>query len=100
MFVYSVTVGVDKEIEQEWLVWMVNEHIPRVLDTGLFVDHKIFQVLTEEENNISYNIQYFAETLTHVETYLDRHAPRLIQEHQDKYRDRHVAFRTLLKEVK
>lgn len=99
MVVYNVTVGIDKEVEQEWLNWMINHHIPRVLATGLFHENKIYKVLTGDEENISYSIQYFAESLTMVEKYLNEYAPALIQEHNEKFKNRHAAFRTLLQSV-
>ena len=99
MIVYNVTVGIDKEAEVEWLDWMINVHIPRVLATGMFVDNKIYKVLTGDEENISYSVQYFAENLNYVEKYLNEYAPALIQEHNEKFKDRHAAFRTLLQSI-
>jgi hypothetical protein len=34
-----------------------------------------------------------------VRKYLETHGPRLIEEHRNKFRDKHVAFRTLLEEI-
>jgi hypothetical protein len=100
MLVYNVTVGVDKEIEQEWLSWMKNSHIPNVMKTGMFVDNKIYRVLTHEEtDSVSYAIQYFASTLDSVQTYLENFAPNLREEAQAKFGSRQAAYRTLLEEV-
>ena len=100
MILYNVTIGIDKEIEIEWLNWMKTEHIPEVLGTGFFIDHKIFRVLGHDDpTTTSYSIQYFASDISLVNSYLTNHAPGLMQKHQMKYRDRHVAFRTLLEEV-
>ena len=100
MVLYNVTVGIDKEIEEEWLQWMKEEHIPEVMDTGHFIDSKMYRVLgTDDPQTSSYSIQYFAENIGVVDLYLSNHAPGLIQKHQAKYKNRHVAFRTLLEEV-
>lgn len=100
MIIYNVTVGVDKEIEQEWLTWMKGEHIPKVMKSGMFHDSKMYKILGHDDPaTSSYSIQYFAESIGNVEEYLASHAPALIREHQLKYKDRHVAFRTLLEEV-
>ncbi len=100
MVLYNVTVGIDKEIEMEWLGWMKAEHIPEVMNTGMFTDYRIFKVLgNEDPQTTSYSIQYFATDISKVNEYLTEHAPDLIQKHQIKYKDRHVAFRTLLEEV-
>lgn len=101
MMLYNVTVGIDKDIEAQWLQWMREKHIPDVMNTGMFLEYKIYKILHEsEDGTISYSIQYFAQTIEHVVQYLEVFAPALIQEHQIKFKDKHVAFRTLLEEVK
>lgn len=101
MLLYNVTVGIDKEVEQEWLAWMKAQHIPDVLATGMFSGHKIYKILhdNEDETTTSYSIQYFAPSIEHVLKYLEEFAPRLVDEHQRRFKDRHVAFRTLLEEI-
>ena len=37
MFLYNVTVGIDKDAEQEWLQWIKAEHIPEIMRTEMFV---------------------------------------------------------------
>ena len=41
MILYNITVNIDHDIHQEWLVWMKDIHIPDVLSTGLFIENKI-----------------------------------------------------------
>ncbi|MBT6516091.1 MAG: DUF4286 family protein, partial [Crocinitomicaceae bacterium] len=38
MIVYSVTVKVNQEIEENWLRWMKEVHIPDVMATGFFLE--------------------------------------------------------------
>ena len=100
MLLYNVTVGIDKEFEQEWLQYMKEKHIRDVMETGLFVDYKMYKVLHDQEDgSISYSIQYFARTIEDVQQYLEVFAPVLIERHRRRFENRHVAFRTLLDEV-
>ncbi len=100
MILYNVTIGIDKESEKEWVMWMKEKHIPDVLNTGIFVAHKFYKVLShEEEASPSYCVQYFSNSINEFNEYLNLYAPRLIEEHRKKFKDRHVAFRTLLEEV-
>lgn len=100
MFLYNVTVGIDADIEQEWVLWMKTTHIPDVLKTGLFVDYRFYKVLHDNsDGSISYSVQYFAASLENVVLYLEKLAPALVEEHRQKFRDKHVAFQTLLEEV-
>lgn len=100
MFLYNVTIGIDQDVEEEWLAWMKEEHIPDVLATGKFVTYKMYKVLHDNnDGSVSYSVQYFAETLDQVVSYLEHFAPALVEKHKQKYGNKHVAFRTLLEEI-
>ena len=36
MYIYNVTVSIEKSLADEWLTWMKTIHIPEVLATGYF----------------------------------------------------------------
>ncbi|MEQ9423790.1 MAG: DUF4286 family protein [Cyclobacteriaceae bacterium] len=100
MILYNVTVNIEADVESEWMDWMKNSHIPKVMATGQFLDYKIFKLLNEEEGGgTTYSIQYFAKSLNELNHYFAEFAPALVQEHLDKYKDKHVAFRTVLEAV-
>jgi len=100
MILYNVTIGIDKECENEWVTWMKSTHIPEVMNTGIFSGYKFYKVLThEEDSSSSYCIQYFTPSINEFNNYLQHYAPKLIEEHRLKFKDRHMAFRTLLEEV-
>lgn len=100
MLLYNVTVGVDKDIEGEWLDWMKVKHIPDVMKTGMFESFKIYKVLHDQDDGtISYSVQYFAKNIDNVQQYLEVFAPVLVEQHRQKFVNKHVAFRTLLEEV-
>jgi uncharacterized protein DUF4286 len=100
MLLYNVTVGVDKDIEGEWLEWMKVKHIPDVMKTGMFESFKIYKVLHDQDDGtISYSVQYFAKNIDNIQQYLEVFAPVLVEQHRQKFVSKHVAFRTLLEEV-
>lgn len=100
MLLYNVTVGIDTDIELEWLQWMKTKHIRDVLNTGLFIDYKIYKVLHDNnDGTVSYSVQYFSDSLEKVVQYLEVFAPALVEEHRQKFNNKHVAFQTLLEEV-
>lgn len=97
---YNVTTGVDKKIEQEWLIWMKEVHIPEVMKTQMFLSYRIYRVLTaEDDQTVSYAIQYQALSISKIEHYLDKFAPALREEVKKKFGEGAVSFRTLLEEV-
>lgn len=99
MVLYNVTVGIDSDVEEEWKNWMIQEHIPEVMETGMFKYFAMYRILTDEQQGSSYSIQYHAETMDHVEKYLSDFAPGLVRKLMEKYKNKHVAFRTLLEQV-
>jgi hypothetical protein len=100
MYLYNVTVGIDKDVEGEWLAWIREEYIPQVMETRMFVNFKMYKVLhDDDEGTVSYSIQYFAESLAKVTTYFEHHAPALTEKHRARFIGQHAAFMTLLEEV-
>lgn len=99
IFLYNVTIGVDKEIEMEWLQWMKSYYLPRAMQSGAFLEHRIYKVLThEDENSVSYSVQYFSDTIEKIVHYLNNDGKVLVEELRDRYKEKHVVFNTLLQE--
>jgi hypothetical protein len=97
MILYNVTVNIDPEVHQDWVQWMKTKHIPDVLSTGLFIENRFFRVMsTEEGEGFTYSVQYFLENMDQYEKYRMEFAPTLQAEHSSRYKDKFVAFRTLL----
>jgi len=99
MLLYNETIGIDRDIEPVWLQWIQENYIPAAMNTGLFVEYKIFKILQDEEETISYSIQYFSRSIDHIQEYIEVFAPKLMEEHRVKFLNKHVVFRTLLEQV-
>lgn len=100
MIIYNVTVNIEESVQQQWLAWMKETHIPEVMNTGMFVAAKMCRVLVEEQmGGITYSIQYSCESKAKLDEYQAKFAPKLQQEHTKKYQGKFVAFRTLLEVI-
>ena len=100
MILYNVTVKLDHKIHSDWLRWMKHVHIPDVMKTGMFVEHKICRLLSvDEADGVTYAIQYFSKDMEHYQRYQREFAPVLQQEHTTRYKGQFVAFRTLMQVV-
>ncbi len=95
MFVYNVTVTLEKEIHSEWLLWMRENHIPDVMRTGCFTEHKIGKLVTNEDE-ITYAIQYTFKERNDLTNYQQNHAPRLQKIHSEKFQNKFIVFRSIL----
>ncbi len=78
---------------------MKDVHIPDVMKTGKFVEQKIFKLISVEEEQNTYSIQYFCECIEDYNDYVANHAAQLREEHNARYKDKFVAFRTILERV-
>jgi hypothetical protein len=99
MLIYNVTIKVENDVHDEWLHWMQNNHILDVINTGLFTGHRMLKVLVDDDDGVTYSIQYLCKSQGHLDTYFKEHAEKLQKEHTDKYEGKFVAFRTMLEEV-
>lgn len=99
MYIYNVTISIDKAVAKEWLQWMKAVHIPMVLKTGCFTGHKMCKVLHVEDEGETYSIQYSFNTMADIEAYQKNEASRLQAETKKHYDGKYVAFRTLLEIV-
>ena len=70
--IYNVTVVVNPVVEERWLKWMREEHIPNVMETGLFSSFLFTQVFPEQEqDHPSYSIQYRYNDVFSPHRYID-----------------------------
>jgi antibiotic biosynthesis monooxygenase (ABM) superfamily enzyme len=97
MYIYNVTVNIESDVHDDWLQWMKEVHIPDVLATGFFIDNRIAQVMVDEEQGLTYSIQYRFKQMEDLQAYQQKHAARLQAEHMERYREKFVAFRTILR---
>ena|ERR1035437_2069201 len=100
MFIYNITIKIDKNIINEWLEWQLQEHIPEIMQTQLFNDYKFFRLLEQDEaDGPTYIVQYFTDDISKYHEYLKTYAPALRDKAIKRWRDRFIAFRTLMETV-
>jgi hypothetical protein len=98
--IYNVTINIDHAVAAEWLDWMKQVHIPDVMSTGLFTGNRVLRLIGDEESGgVTFAVQYTAPDMESYEEYRKNFAPALQAEHTAKFKDRFVAFRTLLEIV-
>lgn len=97
--IYNVTVNVDSSVNEDWVRWMRDVHIPEVMATGYFLENRFCKVMVDEEQGVTYAIQYLCMNLDDLREYQERHAPALQKAHTERYGEHTVAFRTLLEIV-
>jgi hypothetical protein len=101
MIIYNVTVKVDGSIAGAWLQWLLNEHIPSMMDTNCFVDYKVVRLLeVDDTEGPTYAIQYSAESKADYNRYISIHSSKMQKLSFEKWGDRFIAFRSVMEVVK
>lgn len=100
MILYNVTIKIDSSIQNEWVQWMKEVHIPEVMQTGLFSEYRMTRLLEQDESDgITFAVQYLSRSMSDYQLYKEKFAPALQQKTLDKYEGKFVAFRTLMEVV-
>ena len=100
MFIYNVTTKIDPSIQQAWLQWIKEEHIPEIINTGCFIRGTVLHLLEIDDNEgPTYAVQYIAESKALYNRYIDKFAPLMRQKAVDKWGNKFIAFRSLMQVI-
>jgi hypothetical protein len=100
MVLFSLTVNIDKEIENEWLDWMKQSFIPSLWLTGFFQEKRFLKLLNEEENGgCTYSLQLTLDKLETFQHFENNHLEDFRKMLYGKYSGRLVDFYTILEKV-
>ncbi|MBU3742981.1 MAG: DUF4286 family protein [Sediminibacterium sp.] len=94
---YNITTKVTPAIAEAWLQWMQEEHIPAILSTELFIEHRLLRLLDQDDSEgPTYSLQLTASHRNQYETYLQQFAPQLREATYLKWGNQFISFRSLL----
>jgi hypothetical protein len=97
MIIYNITVKVATEANEEWLKWMRETHIPEMMATGLFTEHRMSRLLEQDDSEgPTYAIQFYTATAEDYNIFQSRHQRALRQKGYDRFGDRFIAFTTVM----
>jgi len=99
MIVYNETVIVDEAIHRQWLNWMQEQYIPKVMATGHFNRYTILNVLDSPNEGVTYCIQYFADKRDNYNSFAAEHLQTLHAIHHQQFENQFVLFNTLMQTV-
>jgi hypothetical protein len=99
MIVYNDTVILDDTIEQEWLQWVKEVHIPAIMATGHFSSYRILNIIDSPNEGVTYCIQYNADTIEEFNQFYTKHLFKFQDAHQQQFAERFVMFNTLMKTI-
>ena len=99
MILYNVTVSVEESAQNEWLNWMKTEHIPEVMACGIFTKAQINRVIVQADSDNTFAIAYTCSSMKELHQYQIKFAPALQKKHDEKFKEKAIAFRTLMEVI-
>lgn len=98
--IYNVTVKVAEHLAEQWLQWMLHEHIPEMMETACFKQYRVARLLeVDDSEGPTYAVQYHAASMEIYQRYLDEHAARMRNRSFEKWGNGFIAFRSVLQVV-
>lgn len=100
MIIYNITTKVDHSVYEEWLQWQKDIHIPEIMGTGFFSEHRFYKLLEHDDDEGKIFVtQFIANTRQDYDTYIKEFSSILRNKSLEKWGDKVVSFRTLLQNV-
>ena len=100
MYIYNVTIKLKESIHTDWMIWLKEEHIPDVLNTGCFSDAQVLRLLeVDDSEGPTYAIQYKTDKISNYQLYLENFAAALREKSYTKWGDQFIAFRSFMEVV-
>lgn len=98
--IYNVTVKIAEALSGQWLQWMLQEHIPDIMNTGCFTHYRVARLLeVDDSEGPTYAVQYHAASMEMYRRYLDKYATSMRNKSYEKWGDGFIAFRSVLQVV-
>lgn len=99
MIIYNVTVNILAEKEAEFVAWMKQTYIPKVMETGFFNEHRFLKLLQEQEDGINFAAQFHTETMEKM-LHFDRvYANEIDNLLHETFQNDYISFRSLLETI-
>ena len=100
MIISNITYSIDKTLEQDFLAWLKDVHIPDVMMTLKPKSYRIMRLLTEIENaGATFSVQYNFDNLSDFEQFENEFQKDLDYEIYKRYNGHYVFFPSLLEEI-
>ena len=100
MIIYNVTTKVSRDIAAAWLIWLKEEHIPDLVQTGCFTHAVLLHLIeSDDDEGITYAVQYYSETKALYNRYIENFSEEMRKKAINKWGSKFISFRTLMEVV-
>lgn len=91
MYIYNLTINVESSIQTEWLKWMKEEYIPKMLATEKFEKSYFSRLLRADQEGVTYSVQFFSPSRETLKQYYIESHGKMMKE-LEKFKEKIVFF--------
>lgn len=96
MFILNITFLISQPMIDSWLVWARQDFIPYMLASGLLSDAQLARIVGQEEDGLSYALQFKALNRRVLEQWNELHAAEMQQKCSSRFGESALFFSTVL----
>lgn len=97
MLIYNMTIKIGWTIQQNWLVWMREVYIPRIMQSGFFTKYQLVRLLEiDEDEGPTYALQLYALNIENYHRFVEENLPEIERTNYDKWGSDVFFFSTLM----
>lgn len=96
MYIYNITFNVEKDIEKDWLSYITNNFIPKMLQSGLLNAATTSKIKVDEAQGQSYSIQFKTDNQEQLQKFIADELYPILNELHTKFSPKMVYFSTEL----
>src|SRR4051812_46480699 len=98
MIVYTITANIETSVAEEWKLWMQENFLTVIMDTGLFDKYNVFKVLNDNDGE-TITFQFFCKDIVVFKKFQDEHKAKVVQLLTESFPNKVVYFNTLLQQL-
>jgi hypothetical protein len=99
MYFYSMSFVIEVNSELMWLNFVKNDFIPRFMQHGEFMEFRFTKVLTQDQPDPTYNIQFSVNNTQNLNLFLQSEGKRIHNEMVEKFNGKIAVFSLLLQDI-
>ena len=99
MIIYNVTTILQESIEQDYLDYMKEIHMPEAMASGTFSSCNLLKLTEPINEGATYCAQYVTDDIQKLNEYRAAISPKLQEDFKQKFDNQYVAFRSVLESV-
>jgi hypothetical protein len=100
MIIYNITTQVTWQVHDQWRKWLLTEHIPNLIATGIFSHHQVVRVLeVDDTEGPMYAVQLYVHESCTIDDYKNRFAETMEKSEKALWGNQVFTFSSLMEVI-